>query len=83
MAAFVKRAKLGEVTAEAVLARIARTEHLDDLGTAMRFGANYPYGLFEWANGYGRDNLTTLLRNIASETGNPMYAPFADVSCAA
>lgn len=73
-------AQLVNAAADAALDEVADEGGID---TAMRFGANYPYGLFEWANGYGRDNLTSLLRNIASETGNPMYAPSAYLPCAA
>jgi 3-hydroxybutyryl-CoA dehydrogenase len=67
-------AQLVNAAADAALDEVADEDGID---TAMRFGANYPYGLFEWANGFGRDNVARLLGNIASETGNAMYAPSA------
>ena len=39
----------------------------------MRFGVNYPFGLFDWANGYGRERLADVLDNIADETKDDMY----------
>lgn len=45
----------------------------DGIDAAMRFGVNYPFGLFDWANAYGRERLADVLDNIAYETKDDMY----------
>lgn len=47
----------------------------DGIDAAMRSGGNYPYGLFEWMDRYGRPRLARTLLNIADETGSALYSP--------
>jgi len=73
-------AQLANAACDAVGEQVADKAAID---AAMRFGGNYPYGLFEWMDGYGRNQLVRTLSNIAAETGSPMYAPSAYLTGAA
>lgn len=65
-------AQIANAAADAVFENVA-----DELGidSALRFGANYPFGPFKFADKIGRDNLVQLLNAIAEGTGLPMYNP--------
>lgn len=63
-------AQVANAAADAVLERVADEAGID---AALRFGANYPFGPFAWADGWGREALVTLLDAIADETGEALY----------
>jgi 3-hydroxybutyryl-CoA dehydrogenase len=65
-------AQLANAAADAVLEQVADEAGID---AALRFGANYPFGPFAWADGFGRGRLVALLDAIADETGEAMYRP--------
>ncbi len=65
-------AQLANAAADAVLERVADEQGVD---AALRYGANYPYGPFAWADRYGRGALVRLLDGIADGTGEAMYRP--------
>lgn len=65
-------AQLANAAADAVLEQVADEPGID---AAMRYGANYPYGPFAWADRYGRVALVRLLDGIADGTGEAMYRP--------
>lgn len=65
-------AMLANAAADAALDGVADESGID---AAMRYGANYPFGLFAWADDFGRDRVAEVLANIAAETGDPMYEP--------
>lgn len=65
-------AQLANAAADAVLERVADEQGID---AALRYGANYPYGPFAWADRYGRGALVRLLDGIADGTGEAMYRP--------
>ena len=54
-------------------------DHVGDensIDKAMRFGVNYPFGPFEWAQKFGYKNVVKALELIATETGEyDLYAP--------
>ncbi|TCM02925.1 3-hydroxyacyl-CoA dehydrogenase NAD-binding domain-containing protein [Sphingomonas sp. PP-CC-3G-468] len=65
-------AQLANAACDAVRDSVADEAAID---AAMRFGANYPYGPFEWMDRYGRLELYSVLTNIAIETGAVQYTP--------
>jgi 3-hydroxybutyryl-CoA dehydrogenase len=65
-------AQLANAAADAVLEQVADEQGID---AALRYGANYPYGPFAWADRYGRGALVSLLDNIADGTGEALYRP--------
>ncbi|MDR7154012.1 3-hydroxybutyryl-CoA dehydrogenase [Sphingobium xenophagum] len=65
-------AQLANAAADAVLEQVADEAGID---AALRYGANYPYGPFAWADRYGRAALVRLLDGIADGTGEAMYRP--------
>lgn len=64
-------AQIVNAAADAVFEKVADEEGID---SAMRFGANYPFGPFGWADRYGRTQVRRALSAIAHETGDPAYA---------
>jgi 3-hydroxybutyryl-CoA dehydrogenase len=53
-------------------------EHVSDgasIDSALRFGANYPFGPIEWAGLAGKAAVSATLAAIADVTGQPMYSP--------
>lgn len=65
-------AQLANAAADAVLEQVADEEGID---AALRFGANYPFGPFAWADAFGRSRVVDLLDRVAAETGEGMYRP--------
>jgi len=55
----------------------------EDMDQAMKFGVNYPHGLFEWSQKIGHTPVLMLLESLYSETGDPRYrgAPFLKLEC--
>ena len=68
---------LCQLTNAAADAAVEDVADEDGIDIAMRFGANYPFGLFAWADEYGRARVAAVLANIAQETGEALYAPSA------
>ena len=65
-------AQIANAAADAALEQVADEAGVD---AALRFGANYPFGPFDWADRLGRSVLVDLLDGIAAETGEAMYRP--------
>lgn len=65
-------AQIANAAADAVFDHVADEAGID---AALRFGANYPFGPFAFADTIGRDRLVAILANIAGSTGQPMYHP--------
>ena len=65
-------AQIANAAADAVLEQVADEAGID---AALRYGANYPFGPFAWAAGFGRAALVDLLEAIAAETGAALYHP--------
>ena len=65
-------AQIANAAADAVLEQVADEAGVD---SALRFGANYPFGPFAWADLFGRARLVSLLDAIADGTGEAMYRP--------
>lgn len=65
-------AQIVNAAADAVLEQVATEVGVD---TALRFGANYPFGPFAWADLVGRREIVTILDAIAVETGEALYRP--------
>lgn len=65
-------AQIANAAADAALEHVADEEGID---AALRFGANYPFGLFSWADRIGRGRLAEILSAIADETGEGLYRP--------
>ncbi|MCB2050112.1 MAG: 3-hydroxybutyryl-CoA dehydrogenase [Novosphingobium sp.] len=65
-------AQIANSAADAVFEHVADEDGID---AAIRFGANYPFGPFAWADRFGRANVARALRAIAAETGQAMYLP--------
>lgn len=65
-------AQLANAAADAVLEKVADEAGID---AALRYGANYPFGPFAWADRFGRKALVRLLDAIADNTGEAMYRP--------
>lgn len=64
--------QLANSAGDAVFEQVADEEGID---AAMRYGANYPFGLFAWADRFGRTALVETLDAIATETGEALYRP--------
>jgi 3-hydroxybutyryl-CoA dehydrogenase len=64
--------QLANAAADALRDHAATADAID---TAMRAGVNYPFGLWEWAKGFGLPRATAALDAIADETGDPVYRP--------
>jgi 3-hydroxybutyryl-CoA dehydrogenase len=45
----------------------------DDIDTAMKFGVNYPKGLFEWADELGIQNCVDYLDQLKKKFGDDRY----------
>lgn len=65
-------AQIANSGADAVLEQVADEDGID---AALRFGANYPFGPFAFAQMFGRGPLVALLDAIAEETGEALYRP--------
>lgn len=65
-------AQIANAAGDAVLEQVADEGGVD---TALRYGANYPFGPFAWADLFGRRHLVGLLDAIADGTGEAMYRP--------
>ncbi|VVT10541.1 3-hydroxyacyl-CoA dehydrogenase NAD-binding domain-containing protein [Erythrobacter sp. EC-HK427] len=65
-------AQIANAAGDAVFEHVADEEGID---LAMRYGVNYPFGPFAFADRVGRESLIASLRNIADESGQPMYQP--------
>lgn len=64
--------QIANAAADAVLEQVSDEAGVD---AALRFGANYPFGPFGWADGVGRVRLVAMLAAIADETGEALYRP--------
>jgi 3-hydroxybutyryl-CoA dehydrogenase len=67
-------AQIANAAADAALEQVADEAGIDG---ALRYGANYPFGPFAWADGLGRAALVELLDAIAAESGAAIYHPSA------
>lgn len=65
-------AQIVNAAGDAVLEQVASESEVD---TALRFGANYPFGPFAWADQFGRGELVATLDAIAAQTGEAIYRP--------
>jgi 3-hydroxybutyryl-CoA dehydrogenase len=65
-------AQIANAAADAVLEQVSDEAGID---SALRFGANYPFGPFAWADQYGRPALIALLDGVAEGTGEGIYRP--------
>jgi len=65
-------AQLANAAADAVLEQVSDERGID---AALRYGANYPFGPFAWADEFGQGRLVALLDAVADETGEAMYRP--------
>jgi len=65
-------AQLANAAADAVLEQVSDENGID---AALRYGANYPFGPFAWADGFDRGRVVATLDAIADETGEAMYRP--------
>lgn len=65
-------AQIANAAADAVLEQVADEKGVDD---ALRFGANYPFGPFVWADLFGHRVLVALLSAVADGTGEALYNP--------
>ncbi len=65
-------AQLVNAAADAVLEQVSNERGID---AALRFGANYPFGPFAWADDFGRGQVVAVLDAVADETGEAMYRP--------
>ena len=65
-------AQIVNAAADAVLEQVATEDGVD---TALRFGANYPFGPFAWADRIGRHEVVATLDAIAVDTGEAIYRP--------
>lgn len=65
-------AQIVNTAADAVFEHVSGEDGID---AAMRFGANYPFGPFAWADLYGRARVRRMLVAVADETGEAMYRP--------
>ena len=65
-------AQIANAAADAVFEHVADEAGID---AALRYGANYPFGPFAFADRFGRDRLAEILTAIAASTGQAMYTP--------
>ncbi len=50
---------------------------VEDIDLAMKYGTNYPYGPFEWADLIGINEILTVLSGLQHELGDDRYRPAA------
>jgi 3-hydroxybutyryl-CoA dehydrogenase len=65
-------AQLANAAGDAVHEQVSGGDGID---SALRFGANYPFGPVAWAGKFGVPALVATLSNIAAATGQPIYSP--------
>lgn len=65
-------AQIANAAADAVFEQVSSEVGID---LALKYGANYPFGPFAWADGIGRLALVQVLVAMAQETGQDMYRP--------
>nr|WP_281384822.1 3-hydroxyacyl-CoA dehydrogenase family protein [Novosphingobium piscinae] len=65
-------AQIANAAGDAVLERVSDEGGID---SALRFGANYPFGPCAWADRIGPAALVGVLGAIAAGTGQPLYNP--------
>lgn len=65
-------AQLVNAAADAVLEQVSDERGID---AALRYGANYPFGPFAWADDFGRGRVVAVLDAVADEIGEAMYRP--------
>lgn len=65
-------AQIANAASDAVLEQVADEKGID---AGLRYGANYPFGPFAWADLFGRASLVVLLDAIADGTGEALYRP--------
>lgn len=65
-------AQIVNAAADAVFENVSDEHGID---AALRFGANYPFGPFAWADRYGRAAVRQALVALAYETGDAIYLP--------
>ena len=58
---------------EACFAVQEGTADMDAIDQAMRYGTNYPYGPFAWADRIGLNEVFETLESIFEDTGDPRY----------
>lgn len=65
-------AQIANAAGDAVHEQVSDRAGID---SALRFGANYPFGPFAWSDKVGAAALADTLAAIAAATGQPMYHP--------
>jgi 3-hydroxybutyryl-CoA dehydrogenase len=65
---------IGSIVNEAMIAVGEQVASPEDIDTAMRLGANYPFGPIEWGRQIGGTRLTRILRRLAQAEGE-CFAP--------
>jgi 3-hydroxybutyryl-CoA dehydrogenase len=65
-------AQIANAAGDAVLEGVSDEAGVD---SALRFGANYPFGPFAWAEQVGCEAIVLTLQAIAFSTGHAMYNP--------
>lgn len=60
---------------EAAYALMENAAQPRDIDTAMKLGANYPYGPLEWGDVIGLDVVLAVLRGLYDEYGDDRYRP--------
>ncbi len=65
-------AQIANAAGDAVHEQVSDRAGID---SALRFGANYPFGPFAWSEKVGAAALAATLTAIAAATGQPMYHP--------
>lgn len=65
-------AQIVNAAADAVFEKVSDEAGID---AALRFGANYPWGPFAWADRVGRGFVTRVLCAVADGTGQSLYFP--------
>ncbi|MEQ8936712.1 MAG: 3-hydroxyacyl-CoA dehydrogenase NAD-binding domain-containing protein, partial [Amphiplicatus sp.] len=72
--------QLANAASDAVRDQVSSADGVD---TAMRFGANYPFGPLEWLKSYGAARAARAIDAIAEETGDGMYLAGEQIRAAA
>jgi 3-hydroxybutyryl-CoA dehydrogenase len=65
---------IGSIVNEAMIAVAEEVASPEDIDTAMRLGANYPFGPIEWGRQIGGTRLTQILKRLAQAEGE-CFAP--------
>jgi 3-hydroxybutyryl-CoA dehydrogenase len=65
---------IGSIVNEAMIAVTEEVASPEDIDTAMRLGANYPFGPIEWGRQIGGARLTQILKRLAQGEGE-CFAP--------